>query len=119
MSEMPEAPKTPRSRQDTRAAWAEVLRRFHESGRSVLDFCRSEAIAPQSFYYWKRKFDRPAGASDDAPAALPDFLPVRLGPAAPVELSLPGGATLRLSPGCDLAFVRSLVQALVGGGGPC
>ncbi len=117
MSEMPEGPKTPRSRQATRAAWAEVLRRFDESGQSVLDFCRAEAIAPQSFYYWKRKLSSPVDAPGTA-AEIPDFLPVRLSAAAPVELALPGGATLRLSPGCDLSFVRSLVQALAGGG-PC
>ena len=37
--------------------------------------------------------------------------------AAPVELVLPNGGVLRLAPGCDLAFVRSLVDAL--GGAPC
>ena len=105
-----------RSRESTRAAWAERLTRFGASGRSVLDFCRSEAIAPQCFYYWKRKL---AGPDATPPAAIPDFLPVRISPAAPVELVLPGGATLRLSPGCDLAFVRSLVLALAGGGAPC
>ncbi|MFN0068743.1 MAG: IS66 family insertion sequence element accessory protein TnpA [Limisphaerales bacterium] len=118
---MPDAPKTPRSREATRAAWADVLRRFNESGRSVLDFCRAEAIAPQSFYYWKRKLSSPVDAAHAATPAtgMPDFLPVRIAPAAPVELALPGGATLRLSPGCDLAFVLSLVQALAGGGAPC
>jgi hypothetical protein len=36
---------------------------------------------------------------------------------APVELVLPGGVVLRLAPGCDLDFVRTLVAAL--GGRPC
>ena len=102
-----------RSREATRLAWAERLQRFNESGLSALDFCRAEGFAPQSFYYWKRKLADPA-----ASPPVPDFLPVRLAPAAPVELILPGGATLRLAPGCDLAFVRSLVQALAGGA-PC
>jgi hypothetical protein len=42
---------------------------------------------------------------------------VRLASAPTVEIVLPGGATLRLSPGCDLAFVRSLIDALAGA--PC
>ena len=105
----------PRSREATRHAWAERLTRFDASGQSVLDFCRAEAVSGQSFYSWRRKLADPAAT----PPAIPDFLPVRLAPVAPVELVLPGGATLRLSPGCDLAFVRSLVEALAGGGGPC
>lgn len=104
-----------RSREVTRRAWAERLARFDASGLSVLDFCRAEAASAQSFYYWKRTLATPA----DAPAsAAPDFLPVRLASTPTVELVLPGGATLRLSPGCDLAFVRSLVEALAGGD-PC
>lgn len=114
---MSDTPATPRrSRESTRSAWAERLRRFEESGQSVLDFCRAEAIASQSFYYWRSKLLRGDAPRPDAEAVL---LPVRISPAGPpVELVLPGGATLRLSPGCDLAFVRSLVQALAGGG-PC
>ena len=49
--------------------------------------------------------------------AVPEFLPVRLASSPTVEIVLPNGATLRLSPGCDLAFVRSLVDALAGA--PC
>jgi hypothetical protein len=108
---MSDAPATPpRSREATRLAWAERLTRFESSGQSVLDFCRAEAVSGQSFYYWRRKLADPA-----ATPPAPDFLPVRLAPAAPVEIILPGGATLRLAPGCDPAFVRSLVEALAGG----
>jgi transposase len=116
MSDIPEIPEQPRKpREANRQEWAQRLARFDSSGLSVLDFCRAEAIAAQSFYYWKRKLAAPA----DAPArAVPDFLPVRLVSASPtVEIVLPGGATLRLSPGCDLAFVRSLIDALAGA--PC
>jgi transposase len=115
MSDIPEIAEQPcKPREANRQEWAERLARFDSSGMTVLDFCRAESIASQSFYYWKRKLAAPA----EAPSALlPDFLPVRLAPSAPVELILPGGATLRLSPGCDLAFVRSLIDALAGA--PC
>ena len=112
MSDTPDAAALPRTREANRQEWAERLSRFDSSGLSVLDFCRAEAIVPQSFYYWKRKLADPAAA----PPA-PDFLPVRLASAPTVEIVLPGGATLRLSPGCDLAFVRSLIDALAGA--PC
>lgn len=109
-------PQKPRkSREANRLEWAERLSRYDQSGLTVLDFCRQEGIASQSFYHWRRKL----APGDGAPAsAAPEFLPIRLAPSAPIEIVLPNGAALRLTPGCDLAFVRSLVLALAGSG-PC
>jgi hypothetical protein len=113
MSDIPEIPEQCRnSRESKRQEWAQRLARFGSSGMTVLDFCSAEGVVQQSFYYWRRKLADPA-----ALPAAPDFLPVRLAPVPTVELVLPGGATLRLSPGCDPAFVRSLVDALAGA--PC
>jgi len=105
---MSDTASTPRTRESVRQSWAERLARFESSGLSVIDFCRQEGIASQSLYHWKRKFADPPVS----PPAAPQFLPIRLQPTAPVELVLPGGAVLRLQPGCDLAFVRSLLEAL-------
>ena len=59
-----------------------------------------------------------AAPADAAGDQQPPLLPVRLQPPAPaVELVLASGAVLRLPPGCDLAWVRSLVAAL--GGASC
>ena len=70
----------------------------------------SNAVSVQTFYYWKRQLAQHDGPGD---TTAPRLLPVRLlAHAAPIELVLPGGATLRLAPGCDLAFVRSLLSAL-------
>lgn len=115
MSDTVEIPEKPRkSREANRQEWEQRLARFDQSGLSVLDFCRQEGIVSQSFYHWRRKL-----AGNEAPASdAPQFLPIRLAPSAPVEIVLPNGAALRLSPGCDLAFVRSLVLALAGSG-PC
>ena len=108
-------PQKPRkSREANRLEWEQRLARFDQSGLTVQDFCRQEGIASPSFYQWKRRF----AASDEPPGPSPEFLPIRLAPSAPVEIVLPGGAMLRLSPGCDLAFVRSLVEAL-SGSAPC
>src|SRR4051812_9174248 len=98
MSDTPEIPEQSRKpREANRQEWAQRLARFDSSGMTVLDFCRAEGIASQSFYYWKRKLADPATAPS---AAIPDFLPVRLASAPNVELVLPSGTTLRLSPGC-------------------
>jgi hypothetical protein len=114
-------PPPPRSRAATRQTWVERLARFAASGLRPAQFCAQEGVSVPSFYAWKRRL---ATAALDAAAAPPDgdagprLLPVRLpAPAAALELVLPGGAVLRIPPGADLAWVRSLVEAL--GGAPC
>ena len=100
------------------ARWRQRLARFDRSGLSVAAFCVREGVPLHSFYTWRRRLHA-APLQQAAPnAGLPDdahFVPVRLLAPTPVEVHLPGGATLRLAPGCDLDFVRSLVAAL---GGP-
>jgi hypothetical protein len=109
------AAASPRSRDAIRQRWVARFDRFATAGLSVTAFCRSEGISSQSFYYWKQRLA--AQAKSPAPQP-PRLLPVRLlAPPTPVEVVLPQGAVLRLAPGCDLAFVRSLVDAL--GGAPC
>jgi transposase len=94
--------------------WQQRLLRFEHSGLSVSAFCDREGVSTPSFYAWRRRLRIDPSAAPDGPR----FLPVRvLAVASPVELVLPGGAVLRLTSGCDLAFVRSLVDSL--GGAPC
>jgi hypothetical protein len=103
------------SRDATRQAWRARLDRFAASALTVAAFCHREHVSVPAFYYWKRQLgdDRQASAAD-----APRLLPVRLtaGP-PPAELLLPGGAVLRLTPGCDLDFIRSLLATL--GAIPC
>jgi transposase-like protein len=102
------------SRAAVRLAWIERLDRFAAAGLSVVAFCRSEGVSPQAFYYWKRQLTPAAPAADHSPR----LLPVRLrADSAPIELALPTGAVLRIPTGCDLVFLRSLVEAL--GDVPC
>jgi transposase len=93
--------------------WRERLLRFEHSGLSVSAFCDREGLSTASFYSWRRRLRNDTLGSGDGPR----FLPVRLVASPPIELVLPGGAVLRLMAGCDLAFVRSLVDSL--GGAPC
>jgi hypothetical protein len=98
-----------RSRAETRQMWVERLQRFADSGATVVAFCQSEGISSHAFYYWKNKLHCHSPAPD---ADQPRLLPVHLFDGAAVELVLPNGIALRLNPGCDLAFVRRLVDAL-------
>jgi hypothetical protein len=109
------APVLPRSRAALRQLWSERLDRFAASGLSVVAFCRNEGLSCHTFYYWKHKLTAQTAAPADQ---SPRLLPVRLlDQPSPVEVVLPQGPILRLTPGCDLAFVRCLVAAL--GGAPC
>ena len=121
MSEVADLPSPvrprPRSRAATRELWLERLARFPAAGLTVAQFCAIEAVSVPTFYFWKRRLASEAPSPHCARADLP-LLPVRLPPASPaVELVLTTGAILRLPPGCDLAWVRSLVAAL--GDSPC
>jgi transposase len=103
-------PASPRrSREATRQLWADRLARFAAAEQSVAAFCAAEGVSPNSFFYWKRQLAAPA-----VPDAGPLFLPVRVTPTSPVEIVLPSGVVLRITPGCDPAYVRSLVAALAG-----
>ena len=108
------------SRAAARQLWVERLARFSTSGLRPAEFCASEGVSLPSFYSWKRRLAAPgpsAANESSGPDLGPRLLPVRLPTSAAVELVLPGGAVLRLAPGCDLAFVRSLLDVL--GGPPC
>src|SRR4051812_21414444 len=99
-----------RSRNAIRQSWVERMARFAAAGLSVVAFCSAEGVSTQSFYYWRQKLA--CDAPSTSPAA-PRLLPVHLlAPTCSVEIVLPGGTLLRVSPGCDLSFVRSLVTAL-------
>lgn len=125
MSEPAVAPSaslsSPRSRAGARQFWVERLARFSASGLSPAEFCAVEGVSLPSFNSRKRRLNA-EGLSPDtehncATQPGPRLLPVRLAPVTAVELVLPGGAVLRIPPGCDLAYVRALVTAL--GDQPC
>jgi hypothetical protein len=112
----------PRPRAAARQAWIERLARFSASGLRPAEFCAAEGVSLPSFYSWKRRLNTrgrsPDTARDPDTRPGPRLLPVCPAPAAAaVELVLPGGTVLRVPPGCDLGFLRCLVEAL--GDAPC
>jgi transposase len=112
-----EAISSPRPRAAARQTWVERLARFPTSGLRPAEFCAAEGVSLPSFYSWKRRLSVEARSPDAEPTPDthpgPRLLPVRLASgSAVVELVLPGGTVLRLPAGCDLAFVRSLLEVL-------
>ena len=100
----------PRSRAAIRQAWSERLERFRTAHLSVVAFCHAEGVSAHAFYYWKRQLSSTTSAAgEDTPRLIP--VHIRAEPTA-VEVVLNTGTLLRLVPGCDLAFVRSLVETL-------
>jgi transposase len=93
--------------------WQQRLLRFERSGLSVAAFCNREGFSTPSFYAWRRRLRSDAPVAPDGPR----FLPVQVLSSPPIEVVLPCGTVLRLTAGCDLAFIRSLVESL--GGASC
>ena len=120
---MPVSPSARRGRRPDpalHARWRQLFAHFDRSGLSAAAFCTREGVPLPSFYAWRRRLHAAPvqqGIRNAGPSADAHFIPVRLFAPTPVEVHLPGGATLRLTPGCDLDFVRSLIAAL--GGPPC
>ena len=97
------------SRDTARQTWRDRFERFGDSPHTVAAFCRREGVSVPSFYYWKRQLDGDGASTDDSPRLLPVCLTAS---PTPVELVLTNGLVVRLAPGCDLAFVCTLVQTL-------
>lgn len=108
----------------TKSKFEELHRRQQESGLTVKEFCFNEAIAPATFYYWKKKLKKSGNSN-------PDFIPliVKSSPIsfnenyvnqpsiqsngdseAVLELVYPNGTRLRIKKDLDLAQLRSLIS---------
>jgi transposase len=116
---MPASVSRPGRRPDpaTRQRWQQRLERFRRSGLTVPAFCARERFSTASFYAWRRRLQ---GSAAPPPADAPRLVPIRVVPSpagAPAELVLPSGCVLRLSPDCDLAWLRQLLPLL--GVAPC
>lgn len=90
--------------------WRRWIHQWRNSGMSVRAFCARHDLAQPSFYAWRREIQQ-----RDAAAA---FVPVHVVrddesvPTSHFEVVLPGGRTLRVTPGFDPATLRQLLAVL-------
>ena len=106
-----------RKRMSTAQEREEWVRRYHQSGLSVLQFCDEHKFAPQTFYQWLAKH-RLAQEVTVVPAvseALPKFTEIKLeaskSPCAwAAELCRPSGLVLRVGPNLPAALLEQLLR---------
>jgi hypothetical protein len=111
-----------------RQQWAERLKRFAKSGKTVGDFCRTEGVSAPSFYYWKRTLtahgrSRKVRANDRRRPKPLAFRQLHVSPSvvsSGVSIRLPDGIVMDL--GRDLRTIQQIVaqvldhQASIGAG---
>ena len=101
--------------------WTDRLRRFNDSGQTVVEFCQIEQVSTPSFYQWKKKLagalKRP-GASRRRPVGkATGFQELRMASldGSPVTIRLPSGITIEL--GRDVSVIENVMAQLLDGDG--
>jgi len=103
------------------AEWRERLRRFRDSGQTVVEFCQAEQVSTPAFYRWKKKLagssEAPRGSRRKPARAATGFQELRVSSlphgGGPVTIRLPGGITIEL--GRDLAVIENILAQLLAG----
>jgi hypothetical protein len=119
----------PADRQARREWWRRQVQRQQESQMTVAAFCRRHGIQPVTFYYWKRRFQDSAAASDTSfpmrepqakpltrgvPPADAPFIPVSIvdvSAGALLEIELGNACTVRLKGSIDPKLLRVAIRA--------
>lgn len=99
-------------REETRAAWAEHLKRWRHSGLPRLEYCRENGIKDHQLRYWA---GRVAGA--DAKPKPRAFAKAVVEASSPVPTSggaarlvLPSGAVIEFSPSVEPSWIARVAQ---------
>jgi hypothetical protein len=103
--------------------WRDTLRRYRESGLTVVAFCKRERFALSLFYYWKREIARrdlglPKASSNGKPRPPRDsrFVPLKVCRVeiqqAPLELVLADNRRVRIGGDFDAGVLKKLLAVL-------
>ena len=108
--------------------WRRILANWQRSGQTVRIFCAQHGLLEQSLYSWRRiiaqrdqeasQLRQQQGSNATEAAKPPRFVPVHVTPPAVTDVSsrleivLPGGRTVRVAVGFDLATLRQLLVLL-------
>lgn len=92
--------------------WRDQVAQHERSGQSVKQFCEAHGIAEQSFYVWRKRLQK-------QPAMRFALVETTRGerqstPDAGLELIMARGERLRISPGVDSAWLRTVLEVLRG-----
>jgi hypothetical protein len=106
-----------------------MVEAWRASGQSGSAYCRDHGIRPQKLHYWRQRLGYPLRMSkmDRTPAVSPPapsssgFVQVMVSPTTSssntdVDIFV-GGAVIRVRPGFDQNFLKSIIAAL--SGSPC
>ena len=94
--------------------WRKVLQRFHASGQSVRQFCRTAQLSEPSFYAWRRTLAQRDTASAPVKSSEPVFLPeqVTAQRTGRIEIVLGGGQRVRLTGPVDPLALEQVLLVL-------
>ncbi|MGO8670943.1 MAG: IS66 family insertion sequence element accessory protein TnpA [Capsulimonadaceae bacterium] len=101
------------SREERLAEWQELLDDQPKSGMSVKEWCASEGISTQTYYYWRKQLRDSSPAIAPAPSWLP--LPVALEEPSSVSRVLTlrvGQVSLDVAAGFDAVLLSSVLAVL-------
>jgi hypothetical protein len=100
--------------------WSERLRRFKDSGQTVVEFCQTEQVSTPAFYQWKKKLagssKAPRATDRKSARSATGFQELRLSSpldGSPVTIRLPSGITIEL--GRDLPVIENIMAQLLDG----
>ena len=93
--------------------WRQRIARFHDSEKTIAEFCHAEGYSVASFYQWRRRLRR-----DDRESArfiavdVPDQQEVSVASTS-IQIELPGGAVVRVNADGGSSVLDPLLAAIV------
>lgn len=87
----------------------DLVKRAQESELSKQKFCEQHGIAPQTFYYWQKKYREQNSDSSEGFVPL-TFNKTKQVPPAFIEIMYPNGTTLRMEGQPDADFIHQLIK---------
>lgn len=93
--------------------WRDLLRRYSESGMTVVAFCEEQRVSTASFYNWRRRMNDD-GRSPESVSEPPAFLPISVATetnSGCIEVLLPTEVTIRIPDGADRQTIFDVFSA--------
>lgn len=89
-------------------AWQQRLHRFQHTDQSVAHFCQDENVSVASFYYWRKRLQRP----DFVPVSVNCLAEPTIHTSDTIAIELPGGAVLKVASPSGSGLVQAIDAVL-------